>query len=80
MAVKYFLYSREQDQFRRKVEAGMGKNYHPGMVIANGVSKPYTEISSTPSSKRYPDAVIVTSGEIENIRYRAPYSVRRGGR
>ena len=78
MATKYFLYSREHDQFRRKVEAGMGRKYHPGMVIANGVSKPFTEISSTPSSKRYPDAIVVISGEIESIRYQAPYSVKRG--
>lgn len=78
MAVRYFLYSREQLNFRRAIEDKMGNVYTPGSVVVGGVKKPFTEISTTPTSKRYSDANVVTSGEIDNIVYIPPSTIRKG--
>ena len=49
----------------------MGKKFRVGHVIVNGVRKPFTEISSTPSS-RYTDSKLVAQGEIATMRYTLP--------
>ena len=71
MAYKYFLYSSEQLKFRKSMEQKMGKKFRVGHVIVNGVRKPFTEISSTPSS-RYTDSKLVAQGEIATMRYTLP--------
>lgn len=78
MAIRYFLYSKQHYEFRRDIETKMGRVYKPGQVIVGGTKKPFTEISTTPTSKRFADATIVTSGEIDNIYYIAPYTIKRG--
>ena len=71
MAYKYFLYSSEQLKFRTQIEAKMGKVFKVGHVIVNGVRKPFTELSSAPSS-RYSDAKIQAEGEEHSFRYTLP--------
>lgn len=71
MAVKYFLYSETQLKMRKEVEARMGKKFIVGQVIVNGIRKPFTELSST-SSSRYSDAKIVAQGEVSLMKYTLP--------
>lgn len=71
MANKYFFYSSEQLKFRRQMEEKMGKKFIVGQVIVSGVRKPFTEMSSSPSS-RYPDAKLVAEGDPSTMRYTLP--------
>ena len=72
MAVKYFLYSSEELNFRKEVEAKMGRRFVAGHVIINGTKKPVTSLSSTSTSARYPDSKVVASGEISMMKYTMP--------
>lgn len=69
--IKYFLFSREQMEFRKSMEARQGKKFKVGTVIVNGVRKHYTEMSDTNKS-RYSDAVIVAHGDISTFKYTQP--------
>lgn len=69
--VKYFLFSREQMEFRKDIEARQGKKFKVGTVIINGVRKHYTELSDSGKS-RYSDAIIVAHGDISRIKYTPP--------
>ena len=69
--IKYFLFSREQMEFRKIMEAKQGKKFKVGTVIINGVRKPYTEMSDSGKS-RYSDANIVAHGDISKIKYTPP--------
>ena len=69
--IKYFMFSREQMEFRKSMEANQGKRFKVGTVIVNGVRKPYTEMSDSGKS-RYSDATIVAYGDISKIRYTPP--------
>ena len=71
MATKYFFYSSEQLKFRRQMEEKMGKRFVVGQVIVNGVRKPFTEMSSTKTS-RYPDAKLVAEGDPSTMKYSLP--------
>lgn len=68
---KYFLFSRDQMEFMKKMEATRGKRFKIGTVIVNGVRKVYTEMSNN-SSSRYADAQIVAYGDITKMRYTPP--------
>ena len=72
MAVKYFLYSSEELNFRKEVEAKMGRRFVAGHVIIYGTKKPFTSLSSTSTSARYPDSKVVASGEISMMKYTMP--------
>ena len=74
MAIKYFIYSSEQLNFRKGIELKMGKNFRVGHVIVNGVRKPFTELSSSPNS-RFPDAKIVAEGDPTLFKYTLPEGV-----
>lgn len=78
--IRYFLYSREQVEFRKSIEAKMGRTYSPGYVISGGVKKLYSEISINPYSKRYSDANVVASGIITEMDYKPPTTIKRGSR
>ena len=71
MPNKYFFYSSEQLKFRRQMEEKMGKKFVVGHVIVNGVRKPFTEMSSSQTS-RYPDAKLVAKGDPSTMRYSLP--------
>ena len=68
---KYFLYSAEQYKLRKDIEAKMGKKFMVGHVIVNGIKKPFTELSSKPTS-RYSDVKIVAEGDPTTMRYTLP--------
>lgn len=70
-ATKYFLYSSEQLKLRKSVEAKMGRTFKTGTVIVNGTRKPFTELSSKPTS-RFSDAIIVASGDPTLMNYTLP--------
>ena len=73
--IHYFMYSKSQLDMRIELEKKMGKKFKPGEVIVNGRRKPYTEIITDPKNSRYSDAVIVTYGNKENIKYYDPITV-----
>lgn len=68
---KYFLFSRQQMEFRKQIEAKQGKKFKVGTVIINGVRKAFTEMSDSNRSQ-YSDAQVVAYGDISKIRYSAP--------
>lgn len=71
MAYKYFLYSTEQMKFMKSMDDKIGRKYKVGQVIVNGVRKPFTEISSAPTS-RFSDVKIVAQGEEYLFKYTLP--------
>lgn len=72
MAMKYFLFSSSQLEFRREIENKMGRKFNPGYVIIDGVRHEFTEMSSIPESKRFSDAKVVAYGDTTKVRYRMP--------
>ena len=70
-ATKYFIYSSEQLKLRKSVEAKMGKTFKCGTVIVNGTRKPFTELSTRPTS-RFSDAIIVAQGDPTLMKYTLP--------
>ena len=73
-ATKYFFYSYEQLNMRKKVESNMGKKFKVGHVVVNGVRKPFTEMSSSDKS-RYADAKLVAYGDPTIMTYTEPEGV-----
>lgn len=68
--IKFFVFSLTQFKMRRDIEAKLGRTYKPGEVLVNGVYKQYTEILNDPKESRYPDAIIIASGDIRYIKYK----------
>lgn len=68
--IKFFIFSLTQFKMRKDVEARLGREYKPGEVLVNGVYKQYTEIVNDPKEARYPDAIIIASGDIRYIKYK----------
>ena len=72
MAMKYFLFSSSQLEFRREIESKMGRRFNPGYVIIDGIRHEFTEMSSIPESKRFSDAKVVAYGDTTKVRYHLP--------
>ena len=70
---RYFLFSSSQLEFRRKIEARIGKKFKPGSVIVNGKKLPFTELSKEKKSK-YSDVKIIAYGDIDIMKYNMPES------
>lgn len=70
-ATKYFIYSSEQLKLRKSIEEKLGKRFTVGHVIADGVKKPFTELSST-STSRFSDAKVVAQGDPTLMKYTLP--------
>lgn len=68
--IKFFIFSLTQFKIRKDVEARLGREYKPGEVLVNGIYKQYTEIVNDPKEARFPDAVIIASGDIRFIKYK----------
>lgn len=68
--IKFFIFSLTQFKMRKDVEARLGREYKPGEVLVNGTYKQYTEIVNDPKEARFPDAVIIASGDIRFIKYK----------
>ena len=69
---KYFLYSYEYLKNRNAMEEKVGRVFECGTVIVDGTLKEFNIISSQPTMNRYPDARIITEGNVENIKYTDP--------
>lgn len=66
---RYFLYSQNQHKVRVEAESRINKQYVPGQVLVNGRWKSYTEISTEASNNRFADAIVVASGNLEDMKY-----------
>lgn len=71
MAIKYFMYSTKQRDFRKEMSGKRGKIFRVGEVIVNGTRRPFTELSSSPTS-RFSDARIVAQGDPSTMKYTLP--------
>ena len=67
---KYFLFSTAQMKQKREVSRLISREYTPGQVYIGTSVKQFTEIVSDPKESKFPDAIIVASGDIRNIRYK----------
>lgn len=74
MAYKYFLFSKQQQDFRTKMDAKVGKKFKLGYVIVNGRRQFITEINST-GKNTFTDTKIVAEGEENNFEYQKPSSI-----
>lgn len=74
MAYKYFLFSKDQMDFRKNMDSKVGKTYRPGYVIVGGRRKTITEINSTGRSS-YTDVQLVAEGEENNFDYQKPSAI-----
>lgn len=67
--MKYFVFSQVQMKEQKEVSRVMGKNYNPKTVIINGAQKVYTDILDDPSKSLYTDAMVVASGDLNDMKY-----------
>lgn len=67
--IKYFIFSSQQMKNKIEVESKIGRKYKPGTVLVRGGYKQFTDILDTPTSIRYPDAIVVASGYLSKMRY-----------
>lgn len=65
----YFIFSSEQYELKKKVEAKLGRRYNPGWVIQNGKRKLYTDIVTDLTSIKYTDYIIQAQGLLKEIKY-----------
>lgn len=69
MAVKTFIYSKQQQDELKKV---YGRFYTFGRVIVNGQKKIYTDIISDISKCRFSDAKELLTAELSTVIYTKP--------
>lgn len=74
MAYKYFLFSKDQMDFRKRMDAKVGKTYRPGYVIVGGRRKNITEINSTGRSN-YTDVQLIAEGDENSFDYQKPSAI-----
>ena len=72
----YFICSATQHNLRETIDASIGKVFIPGEVLVNGQWKKYTQLSTSPNST-YSDAIIITKGYLDKIRYKDPSRIWR---
>lgn len=66
---KYFIFSSQQMKMKIEIESKIGRKYQPGTVLVKGGYKQFTDILDTPTSIRFPDAIIVAVGTLKNTKY-----------
>lgn len=67
--VVYFMFSVTQMNNSEKINKTIGKKYKPGTVLVNGSYKQFTEIVNRLEDVKYPDAILVASGVLSEMRY-----------
>lgn len=70
MGKKYFMFSSEQMKMKKEISQKIGTTYNPGVVFIGSSSKQFTDIIDDPALAKFPDSIIVTSGELSSINYR----------
>lgn len=68
MHVRYFFYSHDQHEEKKKLAKNMNQTYVPGNVMVNGQMRPFTYISST-NKATYADSRLITSGRIDSVHH-----------
>lgn len=66
---KYFYFSSEQAARKKEIQAKLGREYKPGLVLVSGKYKQFTEVLNDPDSSRFPDAILVASGFLKKMKY-----------
>lgn len=69
---RYFVFSREQMDKMKSINAKMSKKITFGTVIVNGSAKIYTDIVTNMDKCKYADSILVTEGDIRKIKYTNP--------
>lgn len=69
MSKVYFVYSYEQYNIRKQVEAKLGKIYIPGKVLVEGMQREYTDIITDLSINRYSDMKIIAAVDKDTAKY-----------
>ena len=71
---RYFMFSTDHYNKILSIEKKSGNQYKSGMVLVAGNYKKFTSIVLDPEkySKLYPDAKVVTCGDIRKIKYTEP--------
>ena len=68
-----FVYSRTQAEELINTEKinniTAKRRFKLGKVVVNGVQRDYTEIVTSMDKARYPDAVLVTKGDIRKLKF-----------
>ena len=67
---KYFVFSREQMNMKRNMAKKLSQEYKPGLVFIGNSYKEFTDIVDNPSLAKFSDSIIVTSGDINTIKYK----------
>lgn len=68
-SIKYFMYSKTQQDIKKEVTRRIGKNFVPSKVFINGQVFEFTEIVKDPNKTRFSDSKVVASGDINKIKY-----------
>jgi len=69
----YFIYSADQIIEQNKILSRNNKVFVPGTVVVGGKRILFSQLSTSPTlSKRFVDAKIVASGNIEEFIYTEP--------
>lgn len=66
---KYFMFSNTHLKKNKEIYDKIDKKYQVKKVLVGGVWRQYTDIVSTPKDCHYSDAIVVTHGLLENIKY-----------
>lgn len=67
--IVYFMFSVDQLKNNTKINEKIGRKYKPGSVLVNGSYKQFTEIINKLEDAKYPDAILVASGVLDEMRY-----------
>ena len=70
----YFLYSDEQIREKNLIlsKTSRKKRFIPGVVTVGHEKRKFSQLSKNPTIPRFPDAVIVASGDISKFTYVMP--------
>lgn len=69
---RYFVFSKEQMDKIKSINAKMSKRITFGTVVVNGSAKIYTDIVTNMDKCKYADSILVTEGDIRRIKYTNP--------
>lgn len=65
----YFMFSRNQLEFQKKMYEKIAKDYPNKYVMYNGNRLQYTQVVADPTSCKYADAQIIAHGLLTQMKY-----------
>lgn len=66
--IRYFFFSKDQQEIDRNIAEQLRRKFVSKKVLVTGNWIEYTEITSSSKPTRS-DAILITSGDIRNIKY-----------